>query len=134
MAQPWVTVNCYCVLCGIELLSRLMAHISTQVTGSLKNLSGLLRAQASTPLNTFGMNWDNGCALDISVRLPALLFLNGHKSQQLRSEIWWKAFPKEEFIIVAKWKQLDINAYGFENGLSILHIYILYAYIGVWGQ
>ena len=65
-----------------------------------KNLIGLHRALISTPLNTFGMNWNADCEPDLIAQnqcptSQTLLRLNGSKSLQQCSNIEWKAFPEE---------------------------------------
>ena len=57
-----------------------------------KNLTGLHRALTSTPLNTFGMNWNADCepGLITQHQCPTslmLLWLNGSKSPQQCSNI-----------------------------------------------
>ena len=78
------------------------------------------------PTNTFGMNWNADCELDIIAQhlcptSQMLLWLNGSKSLQQCSNIEWKAFPEEWRLfsqqrgdhINAQSSKLYINAHDF---------------------
>jgi hypothetical protein len=65
-----------------------------------KNLTGLHRALTSTLSDTFGMNRNTDCkpGLIVKHQCPTslmLLWLNGSKSLQQCSNIYWKAFIEE---------------------------------------
>ena len=89
-----------------------------------KNSTGLHRALTSTPSNTFRMNWSTRCEPGLITHHQCgtslmLLWLNGTKSLQPASKIWWKA-----------WNQKIEGCYSSRLMLMVLERQVQQLYIG----